>query len=70
MSLAKVIEVIAESDASWEAAAQDAVREASESLRHVKHLYVKEMQAIVENGRIVKYRMNANITFVLETPLD
>lgn len=70
MSLAKVIEVIAESDKSWDDAAASAVREASETLRHVKHLYVKDMQAIVEDGRIVKYRLNANITFVLETPLD
>lgn len=70
MSLAKVIEVIAESDTSWDDAAQNAVREASETLRHVKHLYVKDMQAVVEDGRIVKYRLNCNITFLLETPLD
>ena len=70
MSLAKVIEVIAESETSWDDAAQSAVREAAETLRHVKHLYVKDMQAVVENGRIVKYRLNANITFILETPLD
>lgn len=70
MSLAKVIEVIAESDKSWEDAAQNAVSEATETLRHVRHLYVKEMQAMVEDGRIVKYRLNANITFVLDPSRD
>jgi len=70
VSLAKVIEVIAESDKSWEDAAQNAVSEATETLRHVRHLYVKEMQAMVEDGRIVKYRLNANITFVLDPSRD
>lgn len=65
MSIAKVIEVLAESEEGWEAAAQEAVDRASRTLGDIKHLYVKEMQAIVEDGRIARYRLNAKITFVV-----
>ncbi len=66
MSLVKVVEVIAESNQGWEHAAQDAVRVASKSIRNIRHVYVKEFQAIVENNQIVRYRVNCNISFVLE----
>ena len=66
MAIAKVIEVIAESDTSWEDAAASAVAEASQSVRSVKHLYVKNMSAVVSGDKIVKFRMNVNLTFVVE----
>ncbi|MEM6645722.1 MAG: dodecin family protein [Bacteroidota bacterium] len=66
MAIAKVLEVIAESEVSWDDAAQNAVTEASKSVRNIKHLYVKDMQAIIDDGQIVKYRLNANLTFVVE----
>lgn len=65
-SIAKVIEVLAQSEESWEDAAQIAVTEASKTVRNVRHLYVKELQADVEDGKIVNYRLNAKITFVVE----
>ena len=66
MSMVKVIEVIAESKKSWDAAAENAVKEASRSVRNIKSLYVQEMQAVVEDGKISKHRLNAKITFVLD----
>ena len=66
MAIAKVIEVIAESETSWEDAAKAAVAEASQSIRGIKHIYVKNMSAEVAGDRIVKYRLNANLTFVVE----
>jgi len=66
MSMVKVIEVIAESKKSWDEAAENAVKEASRSVRNIKSLYVQEMQAVVEDGKISKYRLNAKITFVLD----
>ncbi|MEM1270647.1 MAG: dodecin family protein [Bacteroidota bacterium] len=67
MSLAKVIEVIAESDVSWEDAAKNAVTEAGETIRNIRHLYVKDMQCIVEGDTIVKWRLNCNVTFVVDS---
>ena len=64
--MVKVIEVLAQSETSWEDAAQVALREASKSLRGIQSIYVKDMQAIVENDRIVRYRINAKISFALD----
>jgi hypothetical protein len=66
MSMLKVIEVLAESDRGWEDAAQSAVTQASESVREIKSIYIKDMEAIVQNGKIAKYRINAKISFLLE----
>jgi len=65
MTMLKVIEVLAQSDKSWEDAAANAVRQASESVRGIKSLYIKEMEATVVNGRITEYRINGKISFVL-----
>ena len=66
MSMLKVIEVLAESDKSWEDAAQSAVSTAQESVRNVRSIYIKNLEASVENGRISKYRINGKISFVLD----
>jgi len=62
----KVIELLSESPKSWEEAAQNAVSEANKTLRNIRSLYIKEMTAAVENGKITSYRLNSKITFDLE----
>lgn len=66
MTMLKVIEVLAQSDKGWEDAAQAAVKNASESLRDIRSIYIKDMEATVENNRITQYRINAKISFLLE----
>ena len=66
MAMLKVIEVLSESSKSWEDAAQTAVTQASETLHGVKSIYVKDMEATVENGKIRSFRINAKISFELE----
>jgi flavin-binding protein dodecin len=65
--LVKVIEVLAQSDKSWDDAAQQAVGEASKTLRNIRSIYVKELEARVENAEIVEFRINAKISFDLES---
>jgi len=62
----KVIELMSESSKSWEAAAQNAIREADKTLRNICSVYVKDMTAAVENGRITSYRLNSKVTLGLE----
>jgi flavin-binding protein dodecin len=69
MSIAKVIEVLAEGE-SIEAAIQSAVTEAAETVRGIKHVYVEGVQAIVQDEKVVKYRVNAKLTFVVEAERD
>ncbi|MCH7587410.1 MAG: dodecin domain-containing protein [Chloroflexi bacterium] len=66
MTIAKVIEVLAEGS-SIEAAVEAAVSEAGQTVRGIKHVYVEAIQAIVENDKITKYRVNAKVTFVIES---
>lgn len=66
MAIAKVIELIAESPKGWEDAAQEAINEVAKTVRNIKTAYVKDMQAIVENKRIAKYRVNVQVTFIVE----
>jgi len=66
MSMLKVVEVLAESDTGFEDAAQAAVTKAAESVRNIRSVYIKDMNAAVEDGRIVSYRVNAKISFLLE----
>jgi hypothetical protein len=65
MSIAKVIEVLAEGD-SIENAIESAVSDASSTVRSIKHVYVEGVQAIIEDNQVKKYRVNAKVTFVVE----
>ncbi|MBC7668197.1 MAG: dodecin domain-containing protein [Gemmatimonadaceae bacterium] len=66
MSILKVVEVLAESSDGWEDAAKQAVDDAARTLRHIRSIYIENLQATVKNGRIDKYRVNAKITFAVE----
>ena len=69
MSVVKVIEVLAQSEKGFEDALQVALREASRSVRNIKSIYVKEMQAIVDGDRIAEYRVNTKISFAIESEM-
>lgn len=65
MSLAKVIEVIAEGE-TIEEALESAVELAAKTVEEIKSVYAENIQAIVEDNRVVRYRVNAKITFVVK----
>jgi flavin-binding protein dodecin len=66
MSMLNVVEVLAESDKSWEEAANIAIAKAAETVRNVRSIYIEELEASVANGRIAQFRINAKVTFELE----
>jgi flavin-binding protein dodecin len=66
MTTLKVIEVLSQSDKSWEDAAQNAVNDAAKSVRGIKSIYIKELEGTVENNRMTQYRINAKISFMVE----
>jgi len=66
MAVVKVIEVLAQSDKSWEDAAKEAVKGAGQTVRNIQNVYAKDFQAIVENGEIKQYRINAKISFMVD----
>ena len=65
-SVAKVIELIAESDKSWDDAAKNAIKEASKTVKNIRSIWMDNMSAEVKDNKIVTYRANVKVTFVLE----
>lgn len=63
MAVVKVIEVIAGSDKSFDDATKNALKEASKSVDNIQSIYIKEMNAKVENNEIVSYGVNAKVSF-------
>jgi flavin-binding protein dodecin len=66
MPVARVTELSATSDQSFEDAINLAVNRATQTLRNVESAWVKDMNVMVENGNISGYKVNVAITFVLE----
>ena len=65
MSVVKVIDVLAQSEKSFEDAVQVALSEASRTVRNIKTIYIEGMQAIVERDRIAAYRVDTKISFAV-----
>ena len=64
--LLKVVEVLAESEKSWDDAAAQAVKRAAKTLKNIRSIYIENFEAKVDGNRLVSYRVNAKISFVLE----
>ena len=66
MSVAKVSEISATSSKSFEDAIQQGLARAGKTLRHIRGAWIKEHQVKCDEGRIVEYRVNMMVTFVLD----
>ena len=66
MSVARVTEISARSEQSFEDAINQGVDRANKTLRNVKGAWIKEQAVDIEDGRIVGYRVNMLVTFVLD----
>ncbi|MGE5944718.1 MAG: dodecin family protein [Flavobacteriales bacterium] len=66
MSVLKVIEVLSNSEKSWEDAARKAVTHAAKSVKNIRSVYVQDQSASVVNGNITEFRVNVKITFEVE----
>ncbi|MFH0750316.1 MAG: dodecin family protein [Chloroflexota bacterium] len=66
MSVARVTELSARSDRSFEDAITQGIARANKTLRNVKSAWIKEQQVEVADGKVVAYRVNILVTFVLD----
>ena len=66
MPILKVLELMASSTKSWEDAAQQAVNEASQTIKNIRSLYVQDHSAVVDKNKIVQYRITAKVSFEIE----
>ena len=69
MSVATVTEISAISQQGFEDAIQQGVARANKTLRNIEGCWVKDMNVMIEDGNITGYKVNLEVTFVLEDTL-
>jgi dodecin len=65
-SIVKVVELIAQSEKSFDDAVVEALKEASQTIDDIKEIWVSGQKALVENNRIVGYRVTTKISFLVK----
>ncbi|QNM85349.1 dodecin domain-containing protein [Polaribacter pectinis] len=63
MAVMKVIEVLANSEKSWEEATKKAVKQAAKSVKNIKSVFVQSQSAVVNGDDVTEFRVNLKITF-------
>ena len=66
MSVAKIIEITADSPDSFEDAVRQGITKASETVRNMKAAWVKEQQVVIDGANVTSFRVDLKITFVLD----
>lgn len=66
MSVLKVVEILANSDKSWEDAARNGVNHASKTIKNIKSVYVKDQSVTVKDNQLSQFRVNLKITFQVD----
>jgi len=66
MSVAKVIEILAESEESFDDAIRKGIRKASKTVDRITGAWVQDQQVKVDEGEVVKYRVTLKVTFLLK----
>ncbi len=66
MSVARITEISATSNKSFEDAIQQGISRATQTLRNVRSAWIKEQSIRIEDNKAVEYQVNILITFVLE----
>jgi dodecin len=66
MSVARITEISASSEKSFEDAVQEGIKRATATLRNVRSAWIKEQEVKIDGDRIVAYQVIMKVTFVLE----
>jgi len=66
MSVAKVTEITATSEESFEDAVRQGISKASETVRNISGAWVKEQNVMIDNGKITGFRVDLKVTFILD----
>ena len=65
MSVAKVTEISASSEVSFDDAVKVGIARAHKTLKNIRGAWINEMTVEVKDGNVVGYRVNMKVTFVL-----
>lgn len=67
MPVVKVIELVGQSETSWEDAVKVAVNEAAKTVRHITGVEVLNWTGEIEGGEIKQYRADVQVAFLVES---
>ncbi len=59
----KVIEILSNSEKSWEDATRKAVKQASKSVKNIKSAFVQSQSVVVNDDEVSEFRVNLKVTF-------
>ena len=66
MSVAKVTEIIASSPESFDDAVNKGIKRAGKTLENVRSAWVKDLNVVIEKGKITEYRVTMKVSFILK----
>jgi flavin-binding protein dodecin len=66
LSVATVTEISAISEKGFEDAVQQTIARANKTLRNIEGAWVKDQNVMIEDGNITGYKVNLEVTFVLD----
>lgn len=66
MSVARITEITAASNESFENAVRRGIARASKTLKNIEGAWVGDQKVVITDGKISEYRVNLKVTFVLE----
>jgi flavin-binding protein dodecin len=66
MSVARVTEIIATSSKSFDDAVEEGVKRATKTLENVTSVWVKDQSVDIKKDKIVAYKVNLKVTFILK----
>ena len=66
MAVARVTEITSASKKSFDDAIENGISRAHKTLRNVSGAWIQGQKVVVEKGKIVEYRVNMKVTFILE----
>jgi dodecin len=66
MSIAKVLELSAESPQGFDAAIKEGIERATKTVRNVRNAWVKDQEILIESGNVIGYRVHLKLTFEVD----
>jgi len=63
MAVLKVLEILSDSEKSWEDAAARGIKKASKTVKNIRSAFVQSQSVTVKNGEVSTYRVNLKISF-------
>jgi flavin-binding protein dodecin len=66
MSVARTTEITASSKKSFDDALKVGVKRAAKTLQNITGAWIKDQEVVIEDGKIVSYKVRMMVTFILK----